>query len=481
MANLPETPDYAVGVYQLETSDPVLGGPGGIANRQSEQLGNRTAWLKAKIDAFLDGTAAVFKATKLATARTLSVSGAASGSASFDGSANTNIALTLADSGAVAGTYPKVTVNAKGIVTGGAALVADDIPANLALIGTPSAPTAAPGTNTVQLANTAFVQAALAALVASSPAALDTLNELAAALGNDPNYAATMTNVLAGKQPLDATLTALAALATAADKLIYATGADAFGTTPFTVLARTLLAAADEAAMRAVLQTAHRQDAPAINLLSDSGRFAGRIDPLLHSLATPWANHSFLSAYNGATFAEAGKYISNNTTYGGLSGELNQTVIDLLAAMGRQPDHTRYGVEFYVTAITQGVGVAVPIEGADGVTRYLVTANLSRNFTGPSGDVTWIAWVRVVSGSAHIGAAAYFNGVAAQAGAVLPFDQWTHVRETVYSPMGYNNAVPYLCATAGSVIQVACQAVFAGRVHIDKHTAPIPSINELSN
>lgn len=128
MANLPETPDYPAGVYQLETSDPVLGGAGGIANRQAEQLGNRTAWLKAKIDAFLDGTIAVFKATKLATARTLSISGAGSGSASFDGSANANITLTLADSGAVAGTYAKVTITAKGIVTGGAALGAADIP-----------------------------------------------------------------------------------------------------------------------------------------------------------------------------------------------------------------------------------------------------------------------------------------------------------------------------------------------------------------
>ncbi|HHX9792583.1 TPA: phage tail protein [Salmonella enterica subsp. enterica] len=65
--------------------------------------------------------------------------------------------------------------------------------------GTPKAPTAPAGNNSTQLANTAFVQAAIAALVASSPAALDTLNELAAALGNDPNFAATMTNALAGK------------------------------------------------------------------------------------------------------------------------------------------------------------------------------------------------------------------------------------------------------------------------------------------
>lgn len=68
------------------------------------------------------------------------------------------------------------------------------------LSGVPTAPTAAPGTNSTQISTTAFVQAAIASLVASSPAALDTLNELAAALGNDPNFATTITNALAGKQ-----------------------------------------------------------------------------------------------------------------------------------------------------------------------------------------------------------------------------------------------------------------------------------------
>ena len=65
--------------------------------------------------------------------------------------------------------------------------------------GTPKAPTAAAGNNSTQLATTAFVQLAIAALVDSSPGALDTLNELAKALGNDPNFATTMTNALAGK------------------------------------------------------------------------------------------------------------------------------------------------------------------------------------------------------------------------------------------------------------------------------------------
>lgn len=76
-----------------------------------------------------------------------------------------------------------------------------------ALSGIPTAPTAAPGTNTLQLANTRFVQAAVSALVNASPAALDTLKELADALGNDANFATTMTNALAGKQQKDNTLT----------------------------------------------------------------------------------------------------------------------------------------------------------------------------------------------------------------------------------------------------------------------------------
>ena len=70
-----------------------------------------------------------------------------------------------------------------------------------ALTGVPTAPTAPLGTNTQQIATMAAVQAAIANLVASSPAALDTLNELAAALGNDPNFATTINNALAGKEP----------------------------------------------------------------------------------------------------------------------------------------------------------------------------------------------------------------------------------------------------------------------------------------
>jgi hypothetical protein len=66
--------------------------------------------------------------------------------------------------------------------------------------GTPAAPTAIAGTNTTQLATTAFVTAAVAALVDGAPGAIDTLNELAAALGDDANFSTTITNSIAAVQ-----------------------------------------------------------------------------------------------------------------------------------------------------------------------------------------------------------------------------------------------------------------------------------------
>jgi len=74
--------------------------------------------------------------------------------------------------------------------------------ASPALTGVPTAPTATAGTATTQVATTQFVGTAVSNLVASSPAALDTLNELATALGNDANFSTTVTNNLAAKAPL---------------------------------------------------------------------------------------------------------------------------------------------------------------------------------------------------------------------------------------------------------------------------------------
>ena len=68
--------------------------------------------------------------------------------------------------------------------------------------GTPAAPTAGAGTNTTQLATTAFVTTAVSNLVDSAPGTLNTLNELAAALGDDASFSTTVTNSIAAKLPL---------------------------------------------------------------------------------------------------------------------------------------------------------------------------------------------------------------------------------------------------------------------------------------
>lgn len=112
MAGLILTPEWTEEIYQLETSDPVMGGPDGIDNRQAIQLGKRTEYLKQEVE-------------KCAPSAS-----------------------------------PKFT-------------------------GTPTAPTPSQTVSNTQVATTEFVKEAIAALVGSAPATLDTLAEIATALGND--------------------------------------------------------------------------------------------------------------------------------------------------------------------------------------------------------------------------------------------------------------------------------------------------------
>ncbi|EAX3126064.1 TPA: tail fiber protein [Salmonella enterica subsp. enterica serovar Muenchen] len=109
---------------------------------------------------------------------------------------------TDSDSEALAAT-PKAVKTVMGEVQAKAPL---DSPA---LTGMPTAPTPETTAAGIEIATAAFVAAKVAQLVGSAPETLDTLKELADALGNDPNFATTVLNKLAGKQPLDDTLTAL--------------------------------------------------------------------------------------------------------------------------------------------------------------------------------------------------------------------------------------------------------------------------------
>ncbi|GDA44572.1 phage tail protein [Escherichia coli] len=147
MANLPETPQWEEGIYQIEVSDPVLGGPDGISNRQGKQLASRTLYLKQQVE-----------------------------------KGGTDLAKHIAAADPHTQYAPK---------------------ASPTFTGTPTAPTPANSDNSKKLATTEFVAEALAALAGSAPETLDTLKELADALGNDPNFATTVLNKLAEKLAKD--------------------------------------------------------------------------------------------------------------------------------------------------------------------------------------------------------------------------------------------------------------------------------------
>jgi hypothetical protein len=147
--------------------------------------------------------------------------------------------------------------------------------------GTPAAPTAAAGTNSTQVATTAYVDGAVAAIVDTAPEALNTLNELAAALGDDANFATSISTSLGEKlvkasnlsdltdasaartnlglvigtdvQAYDAELAALAGLTSASDKVPYFTGSGTASVADFTTFGRSLVDDADAAAGRSTL------------------------------------------------------------------------------------------------------------------------------------------------------------------------------------------------------------------------------------
>ncbi|WKA64709.1 phage tail protein [Pectobacterium aroidearum] len=242
MANLSEQESWIDGIYQLETSDPVVAGPGGISNRQAEQLASRTTYLKKMQETTGDSLQAHLAASdphaQYAPKNSPALTGTPTAPTTAQTANNTQIATTAFVKTAIAalingspaaldtlqelanalGNDPHFSTTILNAIADVKTDAANKLNAHASVLdahpryapkdspaftGTPTAPTAASNSNNTQLATTAFVKAAVAALVNGSPAALDTLQELAAALGNDPNFSTTILNALSGKQAKD--------------------------------------------------------------------------------------------------------------------------------------------------------------------------------------------------------------------------------------------------------------------------------------
>ncbi|MEQ9845228.1 tail fiber protein [Pectobacterium brasiliense] len=242
MANLSEQENWVDGIYQLEVADRVIAGPGGISNRQAEQLASRTAYLKKMQETTGDSLqthlAASDPHSQYAPKNSPALTGTPTAPTAASGSNDTQLATTAFVKAAVAalvngspaaldtlqelanalGNDPNFSTTVLKAIADVKSDVANKLNAHASILdahpqyapkaspaftGTPTAPTAASGSNDTQLATTAFVKAAVAALVNGSPAALDTLQELATALGNDPNFSTTVLNALAGKLAKD--------------------------------------------------------------------------------------------------------------------------------------------------------------------------------------------------------------------------------------------------------------------------------------
>jgi hypothetical protein len=163
MANLPEAASWETGIYQLEETDPVQGGPNGIDNTQAKQLANRTVYLKSQIETIGSG--------KQPLDQTLSAI------AALTGIADQMIYFTGQDTVALT----PITTFIRTLLNDGDASEAR---------------------STLGAISQSQLDAAISALVNSSPATLDTLNELATSLGNDANFSATMLNLLGLKAPI---------------------------------------------------------------------------------------------------------------------------------------------------------------------------------------------------------------------------------------------------------------------------------------
>lgn len=216
--------------------------------------------------------------------------------------------------------------------------------------------------------------------------------------------------------------------------------------------------------------TANYSAAPFINLMPDSGRFAGKTNPLAIMLSGSFSRGGFFNEYNGCVQSDAGKFITNNSTFGGTGSALTEPVQSLCVKTGTR----RYGVEFYVMRATAGTGTNAGYAG-----KYLLFGGAGQAFYASDSYMTFTAWLRSETGAHTINKPYYKDGVLVAANTDIG-SEWVHVRVVSRSTTGYDASAPFIYSDPLAKLNIALPAFYSGIVDVGRHTSPLPTINEMS-
>lgn len=219
----------------------------------------------------------------------------------------------------------------------------------------------------------------------------------------------------------------------------------------------------------------------AVSLYPDSGRFAG--NAAKGNSVGAFVFPSYLSLYNGTTVESAGKFIFNNTDYGGSAGNLAGVVKDLVDKI-RGPSHRRYGIEFHVAQFTMGSGTSGAALTIGGTNYYL---SLFPTFGPMVPGMTFHAYVRALDAPIAMQRAAgqtfILDGVrSADHQVITPADGWVsmtiHHQVNPYESVGYQpDLFQFRCSASDHRYLLACPAMMGGITDVDDNVGVIAGIN----
>lgn len=222
---------------------------------------------------------------------------------------------------------------------------------------------------------------------------------------------------------------------------------------------------------------------PFPNILEGAGRFSALSGAFELYASNPFDGTltEFFTPYNGSSISEAGKFLHNNTDFGGSTGSMTAVVLDLLSAMGRTGSGARYGVEFYVAEIAAGSGTAGGASFPSGTLALMTTSGAKAIFAA-DGRCTFAGWVRAIDGAIGFRSLstdyAEIDGIEVGTNPeITPADGWVFVRITSRDPTGYIAAFPGISGIPDvSKLQIAIPSVFPGAVNPGVYTAPLPTV-----